>query len=119
MPSRADLPLSSLRPWIGHLALIDLTGPSPYFRLCGTSLHGRFGGEMTGSRLDALDDTHGHVTVLNVIDSVRDSQSPMRLVWEVSRPGGSVTFHDLYVPLSHDGKKADTVLFASFPEKAP
>ena len=43
IPSRGDMPVSALRPWLGHLALIDLTGATPYFRLCGTGLHARFG----------------------------------------------------------------------------
>lgn len=116
MPSRADLPLTVLRPWLGYLAVIDLTGARPYFRLSGTNLLHRFGREMTGTRVDILDDEHGHVPVQSMIDSVRTSQSPMRILWEVPYPGGIRTYHDLYAPLSHNGHEADTVLFASYPE---
>jgi hypothetical protein len=45
MPARQDLTVSTLKPWLGNLALIELKNANgPSFRLCGTNLHSRFGG---------------------------------------------------------------------------
>jgi hypothetical protein len=118
MPSRGDLPVSVLRPWLGNLALVDLTGAIPYFRLCGTGLHARFGGEMTGQKLDAIDDRHGRKALRQAIETVRKNPGPAQQSYTVPRPGGVLTFHELYVPLAFDGEHADTVLFASYAEQS-
>ena len=56
MPSRADLDVSGLKPWLGNLALIDIAEDGrAVFRLCGTNLHARFGGERTRHDVSALD----------------------------------------------------------------
>ena len=50
MPSRDDFGIHELKPWLGHLALVDVAGERT-FRLCGTNLSARFGGDMTGKRV--------------------------------------------------------------------
>ena len=115
MPSRGDLSVSVLRPWLGNLALIDLTGTTPYFRLCGTSLHGRFGGEMTRCKIDLLDDDVAK-TLRHGIEKVCHTRKPAHAEHEAAQ-GMSLVFHELCAPLSDDDVTIDTVLFASFPEK--
>ncbi len=115
MPSRGDLPVSVLRPWLGNLALIDLTGTTPYFRLCGTSLHGRFGGEMTRCKIDSLDDEVAK-TLQYSIETVCHTRKPAHAKHEAAR-GKPLVFHELCAPLSDDGVTIDTVLFASYPEQ--
>ncbi len=63
LPSRAELDVSVLRPWLGSLALFEFQSErGPVFRLCGTSLHQRFGGEFTGQPVSALEpDMAGHL----------------------------------------------------------
>lgn len=51
MPCRGDLSVAELRPWLGHLALINLDSTGDTFRLCGTNLFPRFGGDVTGLRV--------------------------------------------------------------------
>jgi len=116
MPARGDLPVTALRPWLGHLALIDLTGDVPYFRLCGTALHTRFGGEMTGQPLDAIEDFSGRSVLRDIIEKVRESKAPAHATYALPQPGGIITFHEICVPLAHDGEQPDTVLFASYAE---
>ena len=117
MPSRDDLPVTTLRPWLGNLALIDLTGAAPYFRLCGTGLHARFGGEMTRKKLDTLDDARDGKDLRLCIAKVRNTFSPVQMTHEADMPGGKMIFHELCAPLAHDGTHIDTVLFASYPER--
>ena len=49
-PARADFDLADLRPWFGHLMLLDVTedGRDMRFRLYGTALVGIFGFDLTG-----------------------------------------------------------------------
>ena len=56
-PARHGLAVNALTPWLGNLALIELKNANgPSFRLCGTNLHGRFGGEGNGCQIEALKD---------------------------------------------------------------
>ncbi len=117
MPSRSDLPVTALRPWLGNLALIDLTGTVPYFRLCGTGLRTRFGGEMTGQKLDAVQDAHGRNELRRCIEQSRQTLKPAPMVHEVRADNGKTVFHELCLPLGRDAKQPDTVLFASYAEQ--
>lgn len=117
IPSRGDLPVSALRPWLGNLALIDLTGAAPYFRLCGTGLHARFGGEMTGNKLDAVDEAHGRDQLLSCLAKVRQTLDPTPMVHEVCAGHDRTIFHELCFPLGYDGTHADTMLLACYAEK--
>lgn len=118
MPSRADLSVTVLRPWLGNLALIDLTGAAAYFRLCGTGLHERFGGEMTRKTLDLLDEPHGGRALRDCIEAARQTRAPARMTHTQPRGGRNIVFHELCAPLAHDGETIDTVLFASYAEQA-
>jgi hypothetical protein len=116
MPSRADLDVQALRPWLGNLALIDLRNDDdPMFRLCGTSLYGRFGGEMTRRKIDALGDVVAGTLRLS-IEQVRHTRKPTQARHEAV-DGMPMVFHELCAPLSDDGEIIDTVLFASYPEQ--
>jgi hypothetical protein len=107
--------VSALRPWLGNLALIDLTG-EPHFRICGTSLHVRFGGEMTGKALDALNEAHGPVELRSCIEKARRTLRPVSATHRVSANHEPTVFHELYLPLGTDGIVPDTVLLVSYAE---
>ena len=116
LPSRDDFPVSQLRPWLGNLALIDLTGGAPRFRLCGTGLHARFGGEMTKREVARLNEGLGSEELLACIEVARETLIPAPMTQAVSADHRSTVFHELCLPLG-DGRAADTVLFASYPEQ--
>jgi hypothetical protein len=116
LPARADLPVSVLRPWLGNLALFELrhrTGP--VFRLCGTALHARFGGEMTGKPITDLEPEEAE-PLRKELESAAAGRKPRRSrhVSEVGqRPQ---VFHELYLPLAGSSEEAELVLFASYGE---
>ncbi len=116
LPARADLPVSILRPWLGSLALFELrprTGP--LFRLCGTGLHARFGGEMTGKPITDLEPSVAE-PLRKELDSAVAGREPRRSR-HISRAGDrSQIFHELYLPLAGNGEDAELVLFASYGE---
>jgi hypothetical protein len=117
VPSRDDFPVGELRPWLGNLALIDLTGDAPRFRLCGTSLHVRFGGEMTKRTVAALEVGLGGPELLACIEEARQTLMPATLTQRIAGDPKQIVFHELCLPLGQDGRFADTILFVSFSER--
>lgn len=118
IPSRDDFSVSALRPWLGNLALVDLRGETPHFRLCGTSLHIRFGGEMTKREVVSLGDGLGRREFLASIEKARQTLIPAAIVQVIHCHHISIAFQELCLPLGQDGRTADTVLFVSYSEKA-
>lgn len=117
MPSRADLGVKALRPWLGNLALIDLRGgEGAIFRLCGTRLHSRFGGEMTSRTIASLDAGVAD-TLQNSIERVRRTRKPAQTTYKSGHPDTAMVFHEICAPLADDGVNVDTLLFASYPEQ--
>jgi hypothetical protein len=116
LPARADLPVSDLRPWLGSLALFELRPRiTPVFRLCGTGLYARFGGEMTGKPITAMEPGMAEF-LRKELESVVAGRKPRRSrhVAEVGqRPQ---VFHELYLPLASNGDDPELVLFASYGE---
>jgi hypothetical protein len=117
MPCRGDLSVVDLRPWLGHLALIDLDSTGDTFRLCGTNLFARFGGDVTGFRVADLRGEGGRV-IRDCIARIRaetvpDVENHTQLIH-----GEEVTFNELALPLSNSGAELKVVLVASYPAKA-
>jgi hypothetical protein len=114
MPSRADLTVTTLKPWLGNLALIDLPADGlPMFRLCGTGLHARFGGEQTKHKVETLDDDIGR-SFRECIDHVRRTRNPNDSHHERTVSGAKVGYRELCLPLSDEGEEVHSLLFASY-----
>ena len=117
MPSRADLAVSELRPWLGNLALIDLNEMGDgTFRLCGTNLTARFGIDVTGCRVATLSDDLV-ATIVSFITRIRETKTPVHHRHVRIVHGTEVNFDDLALPLSSDGDHVGTLLFASYPQR--
>jgi hypothetical protein len=117
MPCRADLSVVDLRPWLGNLALIDLDSTGDTFRLCGTNLFPRFGGDVTGLRVADLRGDDGR-SFRDGMARVRAGQVPSAESHMQIIHGEEVTFNELALPLSTGGVELKVVLFASYPAKA-
>lgn len=117
MPSRADLNASALKPWLGNLALIDLrNGSGPTFRLCGTNLRDRFGGEVTGRSLDDLEDVIA-TSLRGAVNRVHETSKPMQYKHKAETENAPKAFYELCAPLSDNGVTIDTILLASYAEQ--
>lgn len=115
MPSRADLGVTALKPWLGNLALIDVSGEGEaVFRLCGTNLHARFGGEVTRRDVTALGPEIGE-SFCACLEWACRSQTPTESTHERVINGVPVAFSELHLPLSDDATHVHTLLFASYP----
>ncbi len=118
MPSRVDLDFSELKTWLGHLALIDLSATDGgVFRLCGTNLSSRFGGEVTGFELQSLPNDIGE-SIRSCVARVRETRAPLGDRHARMIDGSKVTFEEIVFPLSDDGVVVKTVLFACYPTRA-
>lgn len=117
MPCRGDLSVADLRPWLGNLALIDLDSAGETFRLCGTNLFPRFGGDATGLRVADLRGEGGR-SFRDGITRVRAERLPSVASHAQIIHGEEVIFNELALPLSNDGIELKIVLFASYPAKA-
>jgi hypothetical protein len=117
MPCRGDLSVVDLRPWLGHLALIDLDCTGDTFRLCGTNLFARFGGDVTGLRVADLRGEGGRAIrdcIARIrVETVPDAESHTQVIH-----GEQVTFNELALPLSNGDAELKVVLVASYPAKA-
>lgn len=116
LPIRADLPPSLLRPWLGCLAIFELRPEKdPIFRLCGTSLHARFGGEMTGRPITDLQPDMAE-PLRKELEFVIARRKPRR-TRHISRGGLQLKmFEELFLPLADDRGDGNFVLFASYSE---
>lgn len=117
MPARADLDVSALKSWLGNLALIDIAKDGhAEFRLCGTNLYARFGGEVTKRRVSTLDIQIAGA-LQNSIAEVCRSCAPKELTHDRMIGGTATSFQELCLPLSDDGQSVNSLLLASYPVK--
>jgi hypothetical protein len=116
MPCRGDLSVADLRPWLGNLALIDLGSTGDTFRLCGTNLFPRFGGDVTGLRVVDLRGEGGRA-IRDCVARLRAERVPHLESHTQIIHGEQVTFNELALPLSNGDAELKVVLVASYPAK--
>ena len=113
MPSREDFGIHELKPWLGYLALVDVAGERT-FRLCGTNLVGRFGGDMTGRRVaEVIADLQQGVT--DQIAKACETKFPVAVKTSIQAHGQPVIYSELILPLSQNGGEVTMLLWASYP----
>jgi hypothetical protein len=113
MPSRDDFGIHELRPWLGHLALVDVAGERT-FRLCGTSLSARFGGDMTGKRVTEVIAAL-QLGVTDQIAKACETKRPVAMETCIQAQRQQVIYSELVLPLSQDGEEVSMLLWASYP----
>jgi len=117
MPARASAPVEELRPWLGNLAVIEISGDERFrFRLSGTNLIRRLGRETTGLDVDELaDDLRRQLRA--ILTMAAKAAAP--IVAESSVPLGRATYWycDVALPLTGPTGLPAFVLFCSYPVK--
>jgi hypothetical protein len=115
MPARADFTFEDFRPWLGHLALLDVVGDGDDFRyvLYGTRLVETFGFDLTGrSAREAI----AQIGPQPLEEYRRVVAS--RLPDHVSRMSPAnkehLTITKLALPLSSDGARVDKIVSAIY-----
>lgn len=117
LPARDQFPVAELRPWIGHLALLEPRGEEFQFRLCGTDLITRFGGEATGRVLHTCEAPHASLRAA-LLESC-ETRAPAPVVTVTTQNGDPVSWSEIVLPLSQDGAQVSQLLVGSYPLQAP
>jgi hypothetical protein len=117
MPARADFSLEDLKPWLGHLVLLDAIDDGGDFRyvLFGTALAAIFRFDLTGRRVSESVAQIGPLALQEYREVFRSRQPLI-----ASRLSHLVPFKDhititkLSLPLSSDGRGVDKILAGIF-----
>lgn len=116
MPARRELSVEDLKPWLGHLILLDVLedGADFRYRLYGSRLVDRFGADWTGITVSLLPPA-GRAAVLAEYRSAWQSRRP-RLIRDNRIVGQEeCRFAELVLPLSDDGANANMLLAGVYP----
>jgi hypothetical protein len=123
VPARADFDPIDMRPWLGHLMLVDWADGKWVYRLYGTAFVEAFRREMTGTSIDEL--PAGQAALLRAeYDKVRAEAAPVwrtysaqfdhatldgRQQWQLGQ-----TWERLALPLSDGGDGVAVVLVGAY-----
>lgn len=117
MPARADFSIVELRPWLGHIVLLEAIERGADFRyvLFGARLVQTFRFDLTGRRVSECIAEIGPLALQEYRDVYRSRQPLVssRLAHLVPHKD-HVTIDKLALPLSPDGRAVDQILAAIF-----
>ncbi|HVZ69679.1 MAG TPA: PAS domain-containing protein [Rhizomicrobium sp.] len=117
LPARELFTIAELRPWLGHLALLEPLGSDYHFHLSGTELIARFGGEATGRMLGSC--RAEHATLRAALNEACQTRAPVPAVSAIEANGETAIWNEIVLPLSNDGKHVSRLLVGSYPFQAP
>jgi hypothetical protein len=117
LPVRHQFPVAELRPWLGHLALIERRGEDFLFRLCGTDLIARFGGEATGRILHTCQAPHASLRAALV--EACETHAPVPAVTVTTANDDPVTWSEIVLPLAGGDGQIARLFVGSYPLQAP
>lgn len=125
MPDRADIDPIEMRPWLGHLMLVELAPPADYiYRLYGSAFVDQFKVDMTGQSIDKLPSQQAELLRAEY-DAVVGQRAPMsrlytatfdytsrdkRSAWQVER-----SWERLVLPLTGGGEAVRMLLVGAYP----
>ncbi len=119
VPDRSEIRPEALRPWLGHLAIVEIER-NPFrlrYRLVGTSLTELIGHELTGRYVDELYSRRVRREAIQAYRSVVETRRPHyrhARYWLVLR---TIGYHRLILPFARDGRLIDTCLLALYPDR--
>lgn len=120
MPARADLPTEDLRPWLGHLILLDVlaNGTDFRYRVYGSRLVDYFGVEHTGGTASMLPAETQAIVPAEYATAWRDRR-PHFVCYHRTIRTESLPIAKLILPLSDDGETANMLLAGVYLLAAP
>ena len=116
MPSRADVDVAEMKPWLGYLNLVEVRrDPLDFhYRVFGTHIAEHLGFDLTGKSID--DNPPGNVAELRRgYEDVVESKAPLYQVNETLGLKGLFRYHRMLLPLSNDDETVNMVLSLSYP----
>jgi hypothetical protein len=113
MPSREDLPVQALKPWLGHLALLETAAGGFRFRICGTELIPRCGGEATGRGLHELPPEMG-ASIADILCCATDRSAPVVAALILPHEDGTQLYSELVLPLRDRDLPSPLLLLGSY-----
>jgi hypothetical protein len=119
IPARDAIRPELLRPWLGHLAIVEIER-NPFrirYRLVGTELTELAGRELTGRYVDELYSRSLRREATEAYRGVVRERRPHyrhARFWLVLKAFG---YHRLILPFSRDGASVDTCLLALYPDR--
>lgn len=122
LPSRGDFSDDDLRPYFGHLLMVDVVGNPPRFRfrLLGTSLATAASRELTGKFFEDVDISGYEPDVLEDYEAVVRRRRPFCRIRSFDPAPEAFaevwkTYERLLLPLAADGQVIDRILGCSYP----
>jgi len=113
-PRREDFTLQDLKPWLGHLALLEHSpGGGFRFRVCSTAMFPRFGCDATGklahelSAMFCSDFPHR-------LEQAVTSGTPICTWVPVASSVATVTYAELVLPLRHKNERENMLLVGTY-----
>lgn len=123
VPARADFDPIDMRPWLGHLMLVDWADGKWVYRLYGTAFVEAFRREMTGKSIDELPAEQAALLRAEY-ETVRASAAPQWRTYSAQFDHGTLdgrkqwqlgqTWERLALPLSAGGGEVSLVLVGAY-----
>lgn len=114
LPARADLDALELRPWIGHILMVDVVPAGDAlrfrYRLFGTEFVYYHGRDLTGHWLDEIANVGFRDELLALYRAVVREHKPQFLAYDYVVDKRRHRFQAVLLPLSSDGRSVDIVL---------
>jgi hypothetical protein len=115
MPSRADLEVAELKPWLGYLILVEVSGePLDFrYRVFGSQIAEEVGFDLTGQSID--DNPPKEVAELRRgYEEAVARKAPFYQLHEMTGLKGRYRYHRVLLPLSDDDETVNMVLCLSY-----
>lgn len=115
MPLRDEMPAEELRPWAGHLALLEVAGErDAHVRLCGSDLIRRFGREATGVHIsDLAFDISRQLAA--IVKATAKAMAPVVSLAPVQLGHTATYYCEVALPLGTPNGRLAIVLLGSYP----
>lgn len=117
IPSRRDLDISALKPWLGHLMLLDALGNGRFrYRVYGSNVAALFGRDLQGQEVDELPPDVREEVRQDYLQ-VATSRAARFGILERVIADKMHKFGKLTLPLSDDGEAVTKLLAAIYPAR--